>query len=524
MSDSFDPRRFFSYLFICAIAVLFALQWGPGSRGCDTPLTPQSTSAAATVNGKEIPLQDFQRSYASQLEAMRQQGSPLSESLAKQLGVPKQVLDQLVNTELLAQEAERKGIAPSDDEVREILRKNPDFQKDGRFDFERYREVLRDYYRRTDVDFESDLRRRLSANKLLDVVESAAVVSDDEVRARFYKEHDRAKATLVRFLPSMYEEKVPAPKPEDLVAFAATHSKEIADHYEKNRFRYHQQEQVRARHILLKVSPDATPEQKEEVKKKISALREQIAGGKDFAEAAKEFSEDLANKDKGGDLGFNERGAWVPAFADTAFSLPVGVLSEPVETKFGYHLIKVEEKKPPQKRELVEVEGEISKELYVKAKAKELAKVEAEKALAAVNAGKSLTELFPPSSETQTQAYRFALETKPESVDTGEFNAGNETLPRVGAAPEIVKDSMALGAPGPLGKVYESGEGYAVVVLTERSRPSEEKLTEQKDQLRGEAMKAKQFELRDAYLKALKASAAITVNEAAVGASTSEEG
>ncbi|HYX90888.1 MAG TPA: SurA N-terminal domain-containing protein, partial [Myxococcaceae bacterium] len=379
MKDSYDFRKLFSLLLIVGVAVVFALQFGPGSRGCEAPLTGTPETAAAVVNGKEIPLTEFRREYRNRLNAYRAQG--LTESLARQLGFPKQVLTELVQSELLAQAAERHGIAPSDEELVELIHSNPDFQKDGRFDVQRYREVLRQYYRKSDVEFERDLRRRLAAHKMLQTVEAVANVSEDEVKSRFLKEGNRAQLTLVRFAPAMFTEKVPAPKPDELNAFAKERAKDIEQYYQANKFAYATPELVRARHILISVPKDAPPEKKAEVRRRIEEIRKEIVeGGKDFAALAKQYSEDPGSKDKGGDLGFNPAHAWVPSFADAAFALKPGEVSGPVETEFGIHLIKVEEKRPPQNKELKDVQMEIATALWKKEKAADLAKAEAEKA------------------------------------------------------------------------------------------------------------------------------------------------
>src|SRR3712207_4785917 len=102
MHDHLQPTRVLSYLFIFGIAVLFALQWGPGSRGCETKLGKETSEVAASVNGRDIPIRDFARAYSNRLNQMRMMGSPIPESMARQFGLPAQVLDQLVVLELLA--------------------------------------------------------------------------------------------------------------------------------------------------------------------------------------------------------------------------------------------------------------------------------------------------------------------------------------------------------------------------------------------------------------------------------------
>jgi peptidyl-prolyl cis-trans isomerase C len=122
---------------------------------------------------------------------------------------------------------------------------------------------------------------------------------------------------------------------------------EISKFYADNAGKFLIPEQIRASHILLKVDPKSTPEQKEEIKKKLEGIRAEIESQKiTFAEAAAKFSEDTSNASKGGDLGFFSRGRMVKPFEDAAFATPPGNLSPIIETQFGYHLIQVTELRP----------------------------------------------------------------------------------------------------------------------------------------------------------------------------------
>ena len=521
MTQGIHPKRLISLLFIVAIAVVFTLQFGPGSRGCDAPLRSTPAASAAVVNGKEISLIDFNRAYARQLQYFRVQGNAIPAALARQLGLPQQVLDQLVMAELLAQTAEKEGIVASDAELRELLQKNPDFHKDGKFDRKRYQDVVFSYYGKRDTEFEADLRRQLAAGKLLDLVEAGAVVSEDEVKAKYFRDGNKANATLVRFLPTMFADKVPAPKPDETARFEKERVKEISDYYEANRFLYRQPERVRARHILIKVDKDAPQAQKDEAKQKIEGIRQEIEAGKDFAAAAKEYSEDPGSKDSGGDLGFNERSSWVPEFANAAFALKPGEMSKPVESQFGFHLIKLEEKKPPENKELQEVKGEIARQLLNKEKAKQLARASADKALAtALKSGKKLAQLYPAekAKEGKPPKGRFETESKPSAVETGAFSFNGDNVPQLGAQPQLAHDIFEVTQPQLLDKVYPAGEGFALAEVTDRKRPSDSEFAVQKDGLRNDAIKAKQLELRESFLKALKKRASIKTNDQALGA------
>lgn len=514
MSNSADTRRIGSYLFIGALAVLFALQWGPGSQGCDTGRLPEPETAA-TVNGQPIPLREFAKNYLQQAEQFRRQGVP-SEML-KQFGIHKQVIDQLVNTELLAQAAEKKGVAADNTDLVKLLREAPAFQKDGKFDPETYKMFVREYEGSNELEFEDKLRRQLSAQRLLDLVESSVVVSDEEVKARYLKDGNAASATFVRFTPTMFVDQVKAPKPPELEAWAKANEKAIADNYEQNKFTYFVPEKVKARQILLRFPADATDAQKAEIKTRAENVRKEIVDEKKaFADVAKAASDDAETKDKGGDLGYVERLQLPGAFADLLFALQPGEVTQPVETPLGFYVGTVEEKKAPEQRPLEQVRTEIAAQLYMKEKAQALAKAAAEKALADVKAGKSLVDLFPAAPKDPNSPFAFNQETKPEAKQTGEFNSTADAIPQLGSAPDVQKAIFARTDKGLVDQLVTVGDSLAVVVVDDRKVPSDEDFAKQKDQLKIEAIKGKQFEVREAFLKSLKQSGTVVVNDKAI--------
>jgi peptidyl-prolyl cis-trans isomerase C len=120
---------------------------------------------------------------------------------------------------------------------------------------------------------------------------------------------------------------------------------EAKKYYDEHTDQFKQAEQVKASHILIQVAPDASDEKKTEAKKKITVVQEKLKKGEDFAVVAKESSEG-PSKSRGGDLGFFQRGKMDKSFEEAAFALEPGKVSDVVETRFGYHIIKVDEKKP----------------------------------------------------------------------------------------------------------------------------------------------------------------------------------
>jgi peptidyl-prolyl cis-trans isomerase C len=149
---------------------------------------------------------------------------------------------------------------------------------------------------------------------------------------------------------------------------------EIKEYYDTYTDKFSTPEQVRARHILIRIPPDSPDAEKEKAKDKIRAALDRIRKGEDFAKIAAEISEDSVTQGKGGDLGFFSRGKMVKAFEDAAFSLKPGQVSDIVETLFGYHIIKVEDYKEAYQKPFESVKDSIRSQLKTEttqAKAKE---------------------------------------------------------------------------------------------------------------------------------------------------------
>ncbi|HEX8698057.1 MAG TPA: peptidylprolyl isomerase, partial [Myxococcaceae bacterium] len=347
---------------------------------------------------------------------------------------------------------------------------------------------------------------------------------DDEVRMRYEKDANQAKLVFARFLPTMYADKVPAPTSQQLEEYRKAHEKEISDYYENNRIIYKQPERVKARQILVKVAEGATADQKEAAKARANLLRRDVAeGGKDFAAVAKESSEDPGTKANGGDLGWVERKSLEPAVADAVFALQANTVSEPIESKLGYHVVKVEQKDPGSDKKLEDVANEIATTLYKRDQAKAVAKAEAEKALASVKGGQTLQQLFPLGAEGPA-IQRFETETKPEAVETGSVSAGSDSIhPNLGPTPELITAAFAAQGPQVLDQAYAAGEGFVIAQVTERKKATPEDFTKQKDELREQARRAKQIELEQSYLKTLRETGKVVTNneaiESVVGAS-----
>jgi peptidyl-prolyl cis-trans isomerase C len=158
---------------------------------------------------------------------------------------------------------------------------------------------------------------------------------------------------------------------------------DIEQYYRLNKEKFLVPEQVKARHILIRVSPDESDEEKNKALEKARDILKKAKEGEDFAKLAEKYSDDLGSRQRGGDLGFFDRGRMVKPFEDAAFSLKPGEMSEIVETRFGYHIIKVEDYHESRSRKIEEVKDIIKKQLkdeLTRAKATEFIKITTESA------------------------------------------------------------------------------------------------------------------------------------------------
>lgn len=149
---------------------------------------------------------------------------------------------------------------------------------------------------------------------------------------------------------------------KEITSKISVSDEELRDVYEGRKDQFNEPEQMRASHILIKVDPDASQEEKTAARQRIEDILANINAGQDFAELAKQYSECPTNQ-KGGDLGFFPRGAMVAPFEDVAFSLNKDEISGIVETQFGYHIVKVTDKKSQRTVSFEEIKDRLQQDL-----------------------------------------------------------------------------------------------------------------------------------------------------------------
>ena len=264
----------------------------------------------AVVNGVTINKDTYERELDFFIRRAAPGGQQIPDVQMAQM--KNEVLESLIDRELLYQESKKKGIQVKSEAV-----SNQFQQIQSRYPSKAEFKKLLTNMGLTEADVQAQIERGMAIQQLIDQeVTEKIKVSDEETKA-FYDEN-----------PQLFQ----------------------------------QPEQVKASHILIKVQADAPADQKAEARKKIEAVHKKVKKGEDFAALAKTYSEGPSGP-KGGELGYFRRGQMVKPFEEAAFSLQPNETSGIVETQFGYHLIRVSDKKPAKKMTYAEVKDRLSEHL-----------------------------------------------------------------------------------------------------------------------------------------------------------------
>ncbi len=504
-----------------AIIVTFIFSFGRGSSGFRTR-TPETW--AARVNGDLVTASDFTQAYSNrfrQMSAMR--GGKYTTENAKQDNLKEETLKGLVDQELIAQQAGDLGIVVSDAEVADAIAKSPQFQQDGKFDFDYYKRLVENGYGMSISRFEGAWRRDLLRAKVVQAAIAGANVSDDEVKAAYQAQHESAAISYVRLNAFMFRDKVSATDAEG-DEYAKTHADEIQKKYDAEvATRFTQPAAMKVRAIAIPVPPNVGADAEGTARAKIEAALKEVKAGKDFAEVAKAQSEDQATKANGGDLGFIAKGQspYGKTLEEEAAKLKPGQVSEIFKDRSGFHVLKAEEQRLPRVQPLDEVRKQIAKELVQADKAKALAKQKAEEALAQLRAGKDLRDFFP-QKKADTGQFDFSSFTTPQTADTEPFHPMGGYVPGIGQAPKLSSAVFALTQPGAVPPApIEEGDTWYVFKLKSRERADLSKLAaDEKKTLQDRLIQQKQGELYTKWIENLRKKSKIVENESVLSYET----
>jgi peptidyl-prolyl cis-trans isomerase D len=273
----------------------------------------------------------------------------------------------------VSQGARADGLPASDGEVREyILKEIPFFQENGQFQRERYSLYL-ESTRTSAGDFEKKIRKEIENMRTRRLFEtSAAPLGLELAKIQELKEH-KMNVAFVRLSDEDMAKSIKVSDAEARQRLAdPAFAKKAEDHFKAYEKDYSQEEEVRAQHILVQFKPGDAAAEKAALDKAVS-LRAK-AGKDDFGKLAKANSDDTGSKAKSGDLGFFGHGKMVKEFEDVAFTMKVGEISQPVKSPFGYHIIKLNERKEAKKADFDAVKVKVAQEMIAREKAGDVAK------------------------------------------------------------------------------------------------------------------------------------------------------
>lgn len=324
-------------------------------------------------------------------------------------------INQLITDAVIIDGADQLGITVSDDELRDYVIRSRNID-DNWIDQEDWEYRIKNGFNVQVETFEEYMREHdLRVNKFRNMFYESAYISENEIRQRFEENNRKVKLEMITLNTFDVKNEVDLSKdanieklmadypdafmsgPQRQVRFISVSLKalqdnaaepsdaEITEYYNTNKERYVIKEQVKASHILVKTENHNNSD--EETRAIAEKVKAEVDAGGDFAELAKKHSEDEGTKAKGGDLGFFTRERMVQPFAEAAFALEVGQVSDLVKTQFGYHIIKKEAHDEEKTRPLEEVKGSIAS-IIKRNKARENGTAEAEKFITLVEGGK----------------------------------------------------------------------------------------------------------------------------------------
>jgi peptidyl-prolyl cis-trans isomerase D len=462
-----------------------------------------STDTVAKIGDESVSVQDV-RQQLNQIEQRNPNMKPLEGLYAQQ------IMKQLVFEKEIEYEAKRLGITVSDQERADRIRQYvPTAFNGGTFvGMERYSAEVQARFQLTVPVFEELLRQGLLEEKFRKLVTDGISVGPAELQDEFRYKNEKVKLDYALIKPEDLEGKIAPDEAEIRAAYEKNKSKyqvperrvaryllvdvnqirqnlQVSDdmlklQYQANIQQYQVPNRVHAEHILFMTVGKTTDAEVEEVKKKAEDVLKQVKKGGKFEDLSKKYSEDPGSKDKGGDLSWITQGQTVPEFEKTAFSLPVGQVSDLVKTQYGFHIIKVLEKETAHTKPFEEVKDSLRAPLLLN-QADKLATDTADKLSAAIRQSNKI------SLDDLAKEYHLTVnETRPISATDPLLELANS---------QEAKDTIFRLKPDELSLPVRTDRGYVVLSLKSKQPAHPGSLEEVRDRVIAELKREKSAEL-----------------------------
>ena len=524
LRDNLKHLKWVLWFVVIVFVLLVFVDWGTGRSG------GTREGVAVQVGNYSVSEQEFLHQVR---DAERRYQSLYGDQWSKvreQINLAQQTAQQIVQRQLLIDEARRAGLRVSDQELQEQIMSVPSFQRQGGAFVGRqmYERILR-ANQTSPEEFEHQLRGDLLIDKLRRTFEAGVVVSQAEVDREIRQQRETADFQMIRFSVDPFLSKVSADKeavqkyydqhkqdfhhPEERVLryllvdsnalrrLLPVDASEVAKYYEQHQDEFRQGEQAKASHILFRVDPGASAEERAKAKATAEAVAKMARSGTDFATLARKYSDDPGSKDKGGELGWFGRGQMVKVFEDAVFGAKPGQIVGPIESQFGYHIIKVEGFKAAHQRPLDEVKDQVRFKLL-----ETRAAAEAEKRAHALE---ETLRSSPPKDDAGWQ--KIADENEAVSLNvTPPFGQG-EVIPGIGENAALSK-AVFQSKVGDLGDPIPTSRGWVIWQLKEIEPAGIPPLDEIKDKVAAKVVRQEGIKLASTAAEAAAASWAKTDN------------
>ncbi len=438
-----------THLILWALLVLFLLSMTIGGLVGGANITDLFTrekklqGKAGIVNGVELEGMQYSQMIQNQLDQYRENGQEITESLVQ--NISDQVWQSFIHETLVAKQVKRLGLQATDSEIYDYLLQYPPefimnqevFLTDGKFDYQKYYNALTNPQGNEWIGVEQYLRGALPFQKVRSMVENLAIIPDQLV-------HDEYVKTKVPFtIETLFF-------PFSLVSsdsFEVTDS-EIGTYYKKHVKDYLVPETREMDYVYFELKPSALDST---LKFDLaSELKGRIKAGEAFETVATEYTEDPSGKNNGGDLGWFDRDQMVKPFSDAAFSLKKGEISDPVLTSFGYHIIKVEDRRVQDGQTQVKARHIL---LKINPGPETLDNIRSSASLFAFDAGDI-------GFEAAADSHNIAIKS------TGPLNEDNPYIAGFGSFKKAVRFAFGDNPVGTISELLSADNGYVVFKLT----------------------------------------------------------
>lgn len=523
-------QNVFIYIAFGILIVVFTFYFGPGADGCQ----PSQRALMVTVDGEGI----YNTDVTVMLNRTNRNRRNLTEADYAQL--ERQAGEKMALLFYLSNRAEAQGLSVGDEELAKYIldgSQNPEFQiysEKGVFSKDIYDRYISNYLEMSVEEYEVFKRRELMANKYLKMLEHTLAVQPSEVEQLSALRNTKVNLEFVKFDAKTLEEALSF-SDEEVQKYLADNTDKVQKAYEETKKEYGKPKRVRVRRLMVKKpSKDAKDDEKKVIDDKWSAVKKRVLESKeDFVTVINEVSEDIAYKDKGGDMGWSLLEDMNQDMAKVVDTMKVGDIKEHT-SDFAYFLLKLDEVEEAEQKSFDEVKREVARKLMVKDVAAERLEALAGQLMARAKAAPdksledALTALKPkaeepkkeepaegatpegatpedkpaegqpaegdaaaqadkpakktawdlvsvastgPFARTPRQSYKFDQATK-QIVPT---SLAWSDVPRIGDDKDLAMKAFALSAEKPLlDKVYKLEDAFYVIRLKERNEPKPE--------------------------------------------------